>query len=82
LVLGIAFGLLGLIVTVFHYRRGERWAWWTLWLLPVTFGAISARMLADQYPIGYFYAGLASAALAGLLIPIRRGFLTVGRTGS
>lgn len=38
------------------YRHGRRWAWYSLWLVPLT-GAISARMLADQYPIGYVYAG-------------------------
>ena len=70
--LGAAFGLLGAIVSVLAYGQGRRWAWYCLWLVPVTYAAISARMLADEYPIGYFYAGLAVAAAAALLIPIRR----------
>jgi hypothetical protein len=69
--LGVAFGVLGLIVSVMPYRRGQRWAWYALWLVPLAYGAISARMLSDQYPIGYFYAGLAVAALARLVIPTR-----------
>jgi hypothetical protein len=76
--LGAAFALFGVILSVLPYRHGQRWAWFALWLVPVAYGAISARMLADQYPIGYFYAALAAAAVAGLLIPIRRGVFEGG----
>ena len=52
-------------------RLGARWAWYALWLLPVTYGAIAARQLADQYAVGYFYIGLAAVAGIGLLIEMR-----------
>jgi hypothetical protein len=68
---GAGFGLLAAVVSVIPYRRGERWAWYALWLFPVTIGAIAVRMLIDQYPAGYYYAGVTAVALVALLIPIR-----------
>jgi hypothetical protein len=68
---GAGFGLLAAIVSLFPYRRGERWAWYAMWLFPLTIGAIAARMLVDQYPAGYYYGGITVTALAALLIPIR-----------
>lgn len=73
--LGAGLGLLAAVVSVIPYRRGERWAWYALWLLPVTVGGVTARMLADQYSTGYYYAGLTAAAVVALLLPIRN-FLT------
>ena len=70
--LGVAFGALSLVVALVPYRLGARWAWYALWLVPVTYGAIAARQLSDQYPIGYFYAALAAVAGIGLLLEIPR----------
>lgn len=69
--LGAGFGLLAAVGSVIPYRRGERWAWYALWLFPVTVGGVAARMLVDQYPAGYYYAGITSVALVALLVPIR-----------
>ena len=69
--LGVAFGTLSVVVSLVPYRLGARWAWYALWLLPVTYGAIAARQLADQYAVGYFYIGLAAVAGIGLLIEMR-----------
>jgi hypothetical protein len=69
--LGAGFGLLAAVVSVIPYRRGERWAWYALWLFPVTIGGVAARMLVDQYPAGYYYAGITTVALVARLIPIR-----------
>lgn len=73
--LGFAFGSLSLVVSLVPYRLGARWAWYALLLVPITYGAIAARQLFDQYPIGYFYAALALVAGLGLLVeiaPMRR----------
>jgi hypothetical protein len=67
-----AFGILGTIVTLLPYRRGERWAWFTLWLIPLVHGGIALRMLTDQYDAAYVYLGLFVISLIGILIPIRR----------
>ena len=69
--LGAGFGLLAAVVSLIPYRRGERWAWYALWLLPVTIGGVAARMLIDQYSASYYYAGITAVALVALLIPIR-----------
>ena len=70
--LGVAFGALSLVVALVPYRLGARWAWYALLLVPVTYGAIAARQLSDQYAIGYFYAALAAVAGIGLLLEIPR----------
>jgi hypothetical protein len=67
--LGAGFGLLAALVSLIPYRRGERWAWYALWLVPIMIGAVAARMLVDQYWTGYFYAGLAAVAVVGLVLP-------------
>jgi hypothetical protein len=69
--LGAGFGLLAAVVSVIPYRGGERWAWYALWLVPITIGAVTVRMLVDQYPAGYYYAGITTVALVALLTPIR-----------
>ncbi len=68
---GIAFGMVALLIALGPYRRGERWSWYTLWLVPFTYGAIAARQLVDDYAIGYVYAGLAIAAVLGLILSSR-----------
>ncbi len=67
-----AFAILGTILSLIPYRRGERWAWFALWLIPLVHGGIALRMLIDQYSAGYVYLGLFIISLIGILIPIRR----------
>ncbi|HJS18049.1 MAG TPA: hypothetical protein VJ785_04845 [Anaerolineales bacterium] len=67
-----AFGILGTIVSLIPYRRGERWAWFALWLIPLVHGGMALRMLIDQYAAAYVYLGLFVISLIGILIPIRR----------
>ncbi|HEU0294903.1 MAG TPA: hypothetical protein VFR47_19325 [Anaerolineales bacterium] len=67
-----AFAILGTIVALIPYRRGERWAWFSLWLIPLVHGGVALRMLIDQYDAAYVYLGLFVISLIGILIPIRR----------
>ena len=67
-----AFAILATIVTLIPYRRGERWAWFALWLIPLVHGGMALRVLTDQYEAGYVYLGFFVIALIGTLIPIRR----------
>jgi len=69
--LGAGCGLLAAVISVIPFRRGERWAWYALWLLPVTIGAVTARMLINEYSAGYYYTGLTAVAVVGLILPIR-----------
>ncbi len=67
-----AFAVLSTILTVIPYQRGERWAWFALWLIPLVHGGVALRMLVDQYEAGYVYLGLFVISLIGILLPIRR----------
>jgi hypothetical protein len=67
-----AFSIFGMIVTLIPYRHGERWAWFTLWLIPLVYGGMALRMLSVQYDVGYIYLALFIISLFGILIPIRR----------
>lgn len=67
-----AFAVLAAVIAAIPYRRGERWAWYALWVVPLLWAGVAARMLIDRYPAGPIYAIAAAIAVAGLLIPIRR----------
>jgi hypothetical protein len=72
-VASIGMGLFGFMITVIAYRRGERWAWFTLWYYPV-FWAI--HFLADLPPGQDHIQQIVFIALSlfGLLIPVREFF--------
>jgi len=74
----LLFGLMAIAITVTAFRRGERWAWWTL-LIGNTI-ALVAAMTYDRtvHAIGPFelseYVGLALIYLAlALTAPAREG---------
>jgi hypothetical protein len=65
----VGFEILALVLILVPFRRGERWAWWTLWLLPalwVCLFVISADL------IGLLFLALIS--VTGLLLSRRRFF--------
>jgi hypothetical protein len=69
--LGIAsvgFNIFALVMIVVPYRRYERWAWYTLWLLPLQW--ISQFVFLPEVP----YLVLAVLTAAGLILPYRRFF--------
>ena len=68
-----AFGLLAAIISVVPYRQGDPWAWYALWLIPISYGGAATRFLIDRYDAGFWVAGYTAVAVVGLLIPIRRG---------
>lgn len=67
-----AFSLLAAIVTAVPYRRGDRWAWYVLWLVPIAYGGAAIRMLVDGYDAGVSVAAYAGLAVVGLLSAVRR----------
>jgi hypothetical protein len=73
----MGFGFLVTVISSTAYRKGERWAWYTLWSVPVFFLGFAAISMS----IGQSISGLlpyltlfVSLSLLGLLIPIRRFF--------
>jgi hypothetical protein len=63
------FNAFALVLALIPFRRGERWAWFTLWMLPLLWLAQFA--LAPDIP---YYLVLAVITAAGLILPFRRFF--------
>jgi hypothetical protein len=77
----IGFSVLALGVSVTAYRKGDRWAWYALWALPLTFALIFAvfltagRVAGAPTPPALFSApGLFVLSALGLLLPYRQFF--------
>ena len=73
----IGFNVLALVVILVPYRRGERWAWFTVWMLPL--------MWLGQFALApdlLYYLVLAIITTAGLVLPYRRFFSGSEEKGS
>ena len=71
-----SWSFLVLAITLTGYRRGEKWAWYTLWLAPailVSQGIINSILLGDINEM-LPWIQITSISLLGLLIPIRKFF--------
>jgi hypothetical protein len=68
----LGFGILTLVVSGFAYRRGERWAWFSLWTLPAFFVGLILHELEGEFM--QMPAILLVLSLLGLLLPYRRVF--------
>ena len=71
-----SWSFLVLAITLTGYRRGEKWAWYTLWLAPailVSQGIIDSILLGDINEM-LPWIPITSISLLGLLIPIRKFF--------
>jgi hypothetical protein len=68
-IISVGFNVFALVMIVVPYRRGERWAWYTLWLLPLMW--LSQFVLAPDLR---YYLVLAIMTTAGLILPYRRFF--------
>jgi hypothetical protein len=66
----IGFNILALVLIVGPYRRGERWAWYTLWLMPLLL--VGYFVLSPELTHSLVLAILTAAL--GLLLPYRRYF--------
>ena len=64
----VGFNILAFIMSLIPYRRGERWAWYTLWLLPLEW--VSQFVFSPDI----FYLVLALLTAVGLVLPYRRLF--------
>ena len=80
----IVIGLLLSAIVATGFRRNERWAWWSMWLLPLWAAAVTATiartgLVEGQAPPSPMFTGpaIAVASSALLLISVPRFF---GRT--
>lgn len=70
LVGNLAIGLLCLFISYFALRRGQRWAWFTLWILPASLlpGTISLLRTENQAGVAVFGGLFILLAVIGLLL--------------
>ena len=68
------FALLGVIVTYASFRKGERWAWFALWSIPVVHGLTTAVFIASGSYLAGVYGAAALLSLLALLVPYRYFF--------
>jgi hypothetical protein len=79
IVIGIALTL----IVVIPYRRGEPWAWWTMWLFPIWAAAVVALLVAfgiapNQAPPPPMISGVLLGAIAAGALLLDRPRFTVG----
>ncbi len=67
----VGFGIFALVLILSPYRSGERWAWWTLWLLPLLWLLHFIFSLAPHNLVV-----LAVIGALGLILPYRSFFAT------
>ena len=70
----LAMGVLIMGIAAVPYRKGEKWAWYVAWILPV----VLIIQIANSLPTGGYLVELDLAflpvALAGLFLPYRKFF--------
>ena len=64
----VGLNILALVMSLIPFRRGERWAWFTLWILPL--GWVSQFVFLPDV----LYLVLAFVTTVGLVLPYRRFF--------
>ncbi len=72
----LGLGIFGMTISAVGYRRGERWAWYTLCYLPVAWLAYVVGQALLGRPTT-FPIVLLVVSLLGLLLPVRRFSLIV-----
>jgi hypothetical protein len=73
----MGFGFLVLMLSLTAYRKGERWAWYVLWSVPVYFlgfAAIAMSIGPSASDLIPFITLFVILSLLGLLLPFRRFF--------
>jgi hypothetical protein len=71
-----SWSFLVLAITLTAYRRGEKWAWYTMWLVPailVSQGILNSVFLGDINEM-LQWIPITSVSLLGLLLPYRKFF--------
>jgi hypothetical protein len=67
----LGYGITGIAISMTAYRKGEKWAWYVLWYLPIYFmvdTALTYQQGGSSWPIAVI---LLLISLAALLLPYR-----------
>ncbi len=73
----IGWGVLIMAISAVSYRRGDRWAWYASWSLPLAWAALAAHDLlvgGNRASFAFFPIILLVIALLGLLLPYKKFF--------
>lgn len=65
----VFFNILALAILLGNFRKGERWAWWALWLLPLLW---LSHFLVNPATVHNLVIAIITAL--GLVLPYRRFF--------
>jgi ABC-type antimicrobial peptide transport system permease subunit len=65
----IFFNIFALVILLRNFRKGERWAWWVLWLLPLLW---LFHFLFNPFTVQNLLIAVITAL--GLVLPYRRFF--------
>jgi hypothetical protein len=73
----VLLGVLVAVIVLIPLRRGERWAWWTAWALPVWAAVVPvfylvAGVAPDQPPPPPMVSGLIVAVLCAAILVVSR----------
>ena len=82
--LKVSWSFFVIAITLTGYRKGEKWAWYTLWLAPillVTSGIYNSYFIGDIGPLLQFMP-VTAISLAGLFLPYRKFFPRTPSSGS
>jgi hypothetical protein len=74
--LKVSWSFFVLAITLTGFRKGEKWAWYTLWLVPallVTTGLFNTFYIGDVYQM-LQWVPILSLTLVGLFLPYKKFF--------
>jgi len=73
---GVGLAVFGMVVSVTSYRKGEKWAWYVSWSMPI--GILAAQVnlyaLTGSIIVIYLAAIFTIASILALLLPFRQFF--------
>jgi len=73
---GVGLAIFGMVVSVTSYRRGEKWAWYVSWSMPIGILAAQLNLYAATGSVMVIYLATAFtiASLLALILPFRQFF--------
>ena len=74
LITSLGVGLFSLVILKFAFKHRERWAWFIMWILPLSMIEDIFYGISKGFGFEYFFGGLVTLAVLGLLISFRAFF--------
>jgi len=73
---GVGLAVFGMVVSLTGYRKGEKWAWYVSWSMPI--GILAAQLnvyvLTGSMMVIYLAAAFTIVSVLALLLPYRHFF--------